>query len=399
MKLTTGSIIRKSHSVSRSAFAGLAVGFALLLALIATAPAVASSDLQRMLQGEREVESQTRSERQQVLPTIFSDVLVRVSGTEAVLENSQVRAELRNVNDYLLQFGYRTEQETLYLLATFDERRVRDLLQRTGFTLWTGRRPQLLLWIAENHTERGVRLVSRAEQRPLIEKLRQASERRGLPMMMPLMDLQDQMAITPRDVWGRFEQEIMQASARYPTEGVVSARVFRQAVDASEGILLEPEDESATRYLPEELEADAAYHYMLEARVSIGDMRFVEVIEAADEGDLMTEFVNRVADRVSALFIGGTTEGASEVLVRVQGVQQLAQVLQAEQMLSQQGQVYRVQLRRYQQGTAEFAVQLNGGASWLAQALEFERRIEREALNPDADSAASEVALEYRWVR
>lgn len=399
MNLTTGSILRTNHGAAQRALMALSMGVFLVLALVGIAPTAASSELQRMLQGEREVESQTRNERQQVLPTIFSDVLVRVSGTEAVLQNSQIRAELRNVNDYLLQFGYRTDEDTLYLLATFDESRVRDLLQRAGFTLWTGRRPQLLLWIAENHPERGVRLVSRAEQRPLIEKLRQASERRGLPMMMPLMDLQDQMAITPRDVWGRFEREILQASTRYPTEGVVSARVFRQAADASDGILLEPEDESAANYLPEELEVDAAYHYILEARVSIGDMRFVEVIEAADEGELVTEFVNRVADRVSALFIGETSEGTSEILVRMRGLQQLAHVLQAEQMLQQQGQVYRVQLRRYQQGTAEFAVQLNGGASWLAQALEFDRRIEREALNTDADISASEVALEFRWVR
>ncbi|WP_194755442.1 DUF2066 domain-containing protein [Aliidiomarina indica] len=369
------------------------------LAMVMTFPVAANTDFQRLLQGERKVESQTRNERQQVLPSILSDVLVRVSGTEEVLNNSQVRAELRNVNDYLLQFGYRSDEEGLFLSASFDETRIRQLLQRAGFSLWTGRRPELLLWIAENHPEQGVRLVGRAESRPLIEQLREASRRRGLPMMMPLMDLQDQMAITPRDVWGRFEREILDASARYPTAGVVSARVFRQLADDSSSVLLGPEDESAANYLPEEMEEGRTYHYILEARVSVGDMRFVEIIEAADEGALATDFVNRVADRVAALFIGDTTEGTGEILVRVVGVNELANVLQVEHLLQQQGQVYRVQLRRYHQGTAEFAVQLNGGASWLAQALEFDRRIRRESLNNDADIAAQEIALELRWVR
>src|SRR5690606_34094874 len=44
---------------------------------------------------------------------------------------------------------------------------------------------------------------------------------------LPLLDLNDLMSITARDVWSGFEQQITFASSRYDHDGVVVVRVYR----------------------------------------------------------------------------------------------------------------------------------------------------------------------------
>ncbi|EGN75061.1 uncharacterized conserved protein (DUF2066) [Idiomarina sp. A28L] len=381
----------------------------LMLIMIAVAgftssasPAQANNTFADLLRAETAVANQTRAERQRELPNLFRQVLVRASGTTQVLENSIIRNEISSFNDYLLQFGYQGSGDTMLLQASFDERRIRELLQRAGFPVWTGDRPQLLLWVAESSADRGVRLVGRAEERPFLDGLYSEARRRGIRMLMPLMDLEDQMAIGARDVWGRFQREVMSASARYPVAGVVSARMYTAASGGIESVDTSAENE------PEPTLVDPLdTGLVLETTIIIGDMEFIEYVTAADEEALARNFVNQITDRVAALFIGQTDDGTDVIAVRFSGFNDIGQLLAAEQMLQQQGQVYRVHLASYQRGVAEFSVQVNGGAAWLAQALEFERRVQRIAANDllinidnsnDDDSQSSSV-LEYRWLR
>ncbi|RUO38525.1 hypothetical protein CWE13_02465 [Aliidiomarina shirensis] len=380
----------------------------LMLIVVATAlfvsgifSAQANNSFAELLQAETTVESQTRAERQRELPNLFRQVLVRASGTTQILENSIIRNEIGSFNDYLLQFGYQNDGDMLVLQASFDERRVRDLLQRAGFPVWTGDRPQLLLWVAENSDDRGVRLVGRAEERPFLDGLYSEARRRGIRMLMPLMDLEDQMAVGARDVWGRFQREVMRASQRYPVAGVVSARMYTSDLSG-----LESFDDLAEND-PELVSTEAVETgLVLETTIVIGDMEFIEYITAADEETLARNFVNQITDRVAGLFIAQTDDGTEVISVRFSGFNNIGQLLAAEQMLQQQGQVYRVHLSRYQQGIAEFSVQVNGGASWLIQALEFERRVQRIAGNEQIlttdiqnESGESQPILEYQWLR
>ena len=45
--------------------------------------------------------------------------------------------------------------------------------------------------------------------------LRARAAYRGMPLQLPLMDLEDQAGLTPADVWSGYQPGIRQASARY----------------------------------------------------------------------------------------------------------------------------------------------------------------------------------------
>ena len=50
---------------------------------------------------------------------------------------------------------------------------------------------------------------------------------RGLPMTLPLMDLDDQLQVTPADVWGKLGESLDASALRYDAELVLIGRVAR----------------------------------------------------------------------------------------------------------------------------------------------------------------------------
>ena len=58
------------------------------------------------------------------------------------------------------------------------------------------KRPEFLIWATE---ERGLeRLMVGQESNLIIDRLMEASERFGVPMQRPLMDLEDTLALSPQ---------------------------------------------------------------------------------------------------------------------------------------------------------------------------------------------------------
>jgi len=55
--------------------------------------------------------------------------------------------------------------------------------------------------------------------------IKHAADMRGLPILMPLMDLQDQRQVKFADLWAGFSESILQASTRYAAQVVLMARV------------------------------------------------------------------------------------------------------------------------------------------------------------------------------
>ncbi len=55
--------------------------------------------------------------------------------------------------------------------------------------------------------------------------LRTQAQAMGLPVSIPLMDLDDNMAVNATDVWGRFADPILKASQRYGAEMVVLGKL------------------------------------------------------------------------------------------------------------------------------------------------------------------------------
>lgn len=59
----------------------------------------------------------------------------------------------------------------------------------------------------------------------LTDTLERIADERGLPVALPLMDLQDLNAISFPEIWGDFDAQILAASQRYRADAVLVARL------------------------------------------------------------------------------------------------------------------------------------------------------------------------------
>jgi len=119
----------------------------------------------------------------------LEQVVVKVTGSEEALDLAPVRQALDDAERYLQQYTYREAGDGgLTARLRYDESVLRGLLLEAGAPLWTARRPPVLVWLVAEGTD-GRDFVSPGHQPALAEALGEAFERRGVPLRLPLRDL------------------------------------------------------------------------------------------------------------------------------------------------------------------------------------------------------------------
>ena len=105
---------------------------------------------------------------------------------------------------------------------------VLDLIEQAALPVWWEERPSVLVWIVLQEGGQR-RILTGADKHPLVNALNQQADRRGLRVQLPMMDLQDALAISAADVWGRVSTTIDRAGVRYAPEVTVVGRFNVQA--------------------------------------------------------------------------------------------------------------------------------------------------------------------------
>lgn len=214
----------------------------LALALLISVWPVAGQAL-ALYEAEVPVSGQQDRERNRALRAAFEQVLVKVTGRRDTAGNAAVEAALRQPMGYVQQFfylpltddpeaaaGLREAGHTEMLSVRFDENAVNRLLQQAGVPQWGRTRPVTLLWLAVE--DRGERWLLGGEGQPGTRQVIEDGARsRGLPVLFPLMDLEDRRQLHYTDVWGNFQDAILAASARYRPGAVLVGRLWRDDGD------------------------------------------------------------------------------------------------------------------------------------------------------------------------
>jgi len=230
--------------------------FVLYLCLLSfNAFAVNVSDLYRISVA---VDDQSEESRTLGVQWAFQQLLIKVSGYQEVLENPVLVAASNNANRYMQGFSYHqdTVDDQVYLQAWFSKALLIPLMRRAQAPVWGENRPLLLNWLAveastistdsevdaSSQIEAGRLLIS--EQVPeWQERLGRAFSERGLPILWPMNDLEDQTALPLEQLWWLVSESIVEASVRYQTDAVLAGKLNQSAegIWQYEGLLVQGE--------------------------------------------------------------------------------------------------------------------------------------------------------------
>jgi len=342
----------------------------LVLLLPATAGAVRVEDLYR---AEVEVADKGAEARQAGFRAALRRVLVKVSGSSAVLEDESLLPVLEQPSRHVQQYRYEeldTRPETraerndgatdgaavgessdgekaeplprFRLRVVFARQRIDALLNEREIPVWDVHRPQVLVWLAFDDGRHRT-LVAADDESGIGEALREVAEQRGLPLLLPLQDMEDQRRVEYFDIQGGFLDRVREASARYNAGLVLIGHVQPGGGGEWRGEWTLLEGEERSDWLSRADEAAAAVH------VGIG------------------ELANRLADR----FAGREGE-QRRVRVRVQEAMDIGDYARLGSYFGRLPRVDAHRIVRVRPGELLFELTLRGRLSDLERAIALE---------------------------
>ena len=204
----------------------------LFFALISTAHAAV---VQGLYESEKVVPNQSGAARLEAMKSALVEVLAKISGRPDVGTAPDIAAALENPRDYIQQYRYQKIPENSYLSTEavvgsqilwlqFDERAVNKLLQKNNLPVWGRTRPATLIWLAVEQEGAKFMIGSNAQEE-IRYALENEARRRGIAMVLPLLDLEDQQKLTFADVWANNQEPIFQASMRYQVDAILVGRM------------------------------------------------------------------------------------------------------------------------------------------------------------------------------
>ncbi len=179
------------------------------------------------------VENQTSSARLKASRVALLQVLTRLTGLVHVPRYPQIVRALGAPDLYYSQFRFvagpvsvfnNGVEAPLSLRIQFEPRSVLRLIKDSALPIWGSNRPLVVAWVV---VERGIEreIIATGSTHPLALALQQRAEERGLPILYPLLDLEDQIKVDPAVVWGRMSQILLPASERYGADIVLVGRI------------------------------------------------------------------------------------------------------------------------------------------------------------------------------
>lgn len=170
------------------------------------------------------VDSQDGAQRELAIKKALQGVFLKVGGKKSVLAHDVLKKAQKRASRYVSQYRYQRKDNQLSLIVSFNEDKINKLFEEANLALWGSLRPQVLLWlIDEQGTSRTI--IASNDDSLIPVSVNEFSKQRGLPIIMPLMDLTDSEQVLLSDFWGYFPEQIQQASIRYFADTVVVMRI------------------------------------------------------------------------------------------------------------------------------------------------------------------------------
>ncbi len=204
----------------------------LLLSLLALPPLAGAARLEHLYEAEVAATGRDTAARDTALRAALEQVLVRLTGSRAALQAGAAEGLVDKPGRLVEQFRFidipatDDQPKQLKLWVQFDGVSLSREVRQAGLPYWGPVRPDVLAWLAVD--DRGRRYLL-SEGNRQAAGLAKAARRHGLPLTLPLLDLEDQRAVKFTDVWGGFYSAIETASARYRPQVILTARLDRDS--------------------------------------------------------------------------------------------------------------------------------------------------------------------------
>lgn len=318
-----------------------------------------------------------QSDQDDAVSRALEQVLIRATGRSDVDRLDPVAGALRRANDFLSTFRFENSDVTLTnvlgeavpakrMIMRFDQEAIEQFLMDNRLPVWGAKRPETLIWLADR-LDGADHILADNEQTEFAQALVEAAKARGVPIILPIMDLTDTLNVSFTDIYGLFTADVDAGSERYPADATLVGRIMRQG---------------------EGLQSD--FIYLLQ------DDRQRYAVAADTPKALAEQLVDRLARRLADQYAVVLDPAmAGQLTLRVDGVTDLATLATVENYLTSLNLVSRATLRQVRPTSIQFDLEISGDRTQLRDVLALDERwvaVQEAGLGSQLDNE-----LVYRW--
>jgi len=323
-------------------------------------------------------------ERRRAFSEAMREVLIKVSGLTSTTNPASIRRALNNPEPFVESF--RTEadllpsnpnevtsvlREVVSIEVNFYESEIQRLLDENNIPVWSVNRPETLVWmvVEEELEERQMLGDDNSSASTRINTLRSFTDERGLPLLFPLLDLEDQLRLNVNKLWELDEAAILNASQRYQAESILALRIYRS--------------------LSGELLARSLYFFR-------GNVYSYEEFELSEE-DFIRGSINLASNELSqyySVLISGT-ENSVKVNMQVDDINNPEDYAALLNYLNALEGVSSFQLTRAHESSLILQLETGGQLRQLVETIALEPSLQEVV---ELSRAGDAVSMHYRWV-
>lgn len=356
------------------------------LYLMCCIPASFAIEVEGLYQATITVESRNNAEeRRRAFSEAMLEVLTKVSGLSETVNTSSMRRALNNPEPYVE--SWRTQanlvpvnaeaqvselQEVIAIEVNFYESEIQRLLDENNMPIWPANRPETLVWmvVQDELSTRQMINNNSSENTSRITALQNFANARGLPLLFPLLDLEDQLRLNVNRLWELDETAILNASRRYQAESILALRIYRS--------------------LSGEVLAKSVYFFR-------DNVFSYEEFELSEE-DFISGSINLASDELSQYFAVLLSGTENNVIINMQiddinSPEDYAALLTYLNTLEG---VNSFQLTRVNSSSLFLEMQTGGQLRQLVETIALQPTLQEVS---ELSRSGDDVAMHYRWVQ
>lgn len=197
-------------------------------------PTLHALEVKDLFEIELIANSDSATDREQAIKQALYGVLSRVLVADDISKIPAVQQVLSGAQHYTKQFQYslipanaHSDSDARLMRVEFDEAQLLEVMRKSEVGIWSEIRPGTLLWLVIE--EDGKRQFYNPEAMPDFESgLSLASKLKGVPIIFPMLDLEEQQRISVSEVLGADSRNLLAVSARYDVPAVMVARLAKK---------------------------------------------------------------------------------------------------------------------------------------------------------------------------
>ncbi len=174
-------------------------------------------------------------ERRRAFSEAMREVLIKVSGLTTTTNPASIRRALNNPEPFVESWKTQATlqrlnpdevvselREAIAIEVNFYESEIQRLLDENDIPIWPANRPETLVWMVVEDELEDRLILGDDNLRPgsTVANLQNFASERGLPLLFPLLDLEDQLRLGVSKLWELDEAAILNASRRYQAESI-----------------------------------------------------------------------------------------------------------------------------------------------------------------------------------